>query len=320
MGSEGKRAKDIISQTSPAEQIASQRATALQKPGVAQALSAYGQGTTDLQSALQQAKGAMGATPGVDPLQAATEQAALGADTSRRFAGEQITQGGPGKQLYGEGGLMGQLGTEAQQLGTEGWKMQPEDVTAYGQAAGQAARMAGEQEKGLASQLAARGLASGGSGAAAQGFSGIQGNKFEQLANAQRQIADQRMARNMQMLQQNRQLQSQLGQEYEGALSGQFGREMSGTQFGRGQEQQAAQNEFQRRQAQQQQENVGFEQQEATRTPGLGEVLGGAATQALGGLAGGLGAGLGGLATGGLGLLGGKMGIPSAKGGIGGVR
>jgi hypothetical protein len=108
--------------------------------------------------------------------------------------------------LYGKGGQMEGAEAEANRLQNQGYKLQPEDYEAYGQASGNVARMFGQQEQSLAQALASRGLAAGGSGAGTAQFTGLMGNKYEQLGQMQRQIADNRMQNTMQRLQQTREV------------------------------------------------------------------------------------------------------------------
>lgn len=113
--------------------------------------------------------------------------------------------------LFGAGGLQEQLGREGQDLAGRGFQLSQEDREAYGQAAGDISRLFGQQEQQAAQSLARRGLASAGSGAAGATFSGLAGNKNEQLGRMQMQIANQRMENTRQRLFQNRQMQQDLG-------------------------------------------------------------------------------------------------------------
>lgn len=95
--------------------------------------------------------------------------------------------------LFNKGGSRDMALDEERRLSSQGFKLTSDDHEAYGQASGDIARMFGQQEQSLASALADRGLATGGSGAAGAQFTGLQGNKNEQLAKMQMQIANQRM-------------------------------------------------------------------------------------------------------------------------------
>lgn len=210
--------------------------------------------------------------------------------TAQRFAAEQMRSDPLLGAAFGQDGLAGQLAEQAGQ-----GALQPEDVEAYGQASDEIARIAGQQEGELARVLAERGLGAAPSGAAVAGISGIQGNKFERLAQQQRGIAEQRRARQMQSQQQLANLASQ----FSGALGGRFGQGMASQQQRVGELAGAAGRAFGQKGAEQRQANIGFQQQEATRGPTAGEIMGKVGGSLLGGLTGGI--------TGGLGQLGGKL-------------
>lgn len=118
--------------------------------------------------------------------------------------------------MFGQGGMQSRLDAEERNLAGRGFSLQPEDIEAYGQTSGDIARLFGQQEQAAAQSLASRGLAAAPSGAAGVAFSGLQGNKMEQLARAQMQIAQQRMQNNMERLNQTRQLQRGLAQDAAG--------------------------------------------------------------------------------------------------------
>lgn len=113
--------------------------------------------------------------------------------------------------LYGDNSSMSRAVDEERRLGEQGYKLTQDDHEAYGQASGNIARSFGKQEMGLAQALASRGLAAGNSGAATQAFSGMYGNKQEQLGQMQRQIADDRMNNTRQRIAEARNFQAQLG-------------------------------------------------------------------------------------------------------------
>lgn len=169
--------------------------------------------------------------------------------------------------LFGQGGQLSQAESEATNLANRGFSLKPEDYEAYGQASGNVARMFGQNEQSLAQSLANRGLS--GSNVAAAQFSGLQGNKNEQLAGLQRQIANDRMNMNLQRLGQTRNFLSQLGQQAQGAISqdvnsnlarGQQEYEMGMGQLGKMQDQ----------------ANQGLQQQQQTQhSSGLSNALGG---------------------------------------------
>jgi hypothetical protein len=185
---------------------------------------------------------------------------------------------------------------QEQNLLNNGFGLTTQDHDAYGQASGNIARMFGQQEQGAAQSLADRGLAAAPSGAAGAMFSGLQGNKNEMLANAQSQIAGQRIQNAQNMLNANRQYQSQLGQLGNSAVQNQFGNAMAS----KGQDW----NQY----AQQQQLNQGnrgldIQQQNADLSkqawqkqqegPGIGGILGGLAGAGIGAMTGGIGTGVG---------------------------
>jgi hypothetical protein len=209
--------------------------------------------------------------------------------TGSRFATEQVQNSPLFGQLLGKGGALERANSEEQDLASRGYQLQPEDHEAYGQASGDIARLFGQQEQGAAQSLADRGLAAGPSGAAGVAFSGLQGNKNEMLAKAQTDIADRRMQNNMQRLNSTRQFMGQMGTLGEQAVQGQFGRNMAGIQNNYNQKAGTAQMEMGQQGQMQGQLNQGFEQEQATKGPGIGDYLGMAAGAGLGALTGGLG-------------------------------
>lgn len=243
----------------------------------------------------------------------------------RRAASEQVLADPVLSQLFGQGDdtLMSRLQADEQRLGAEdvetaerlknlretGFGMQQQDHEAFGQAAGDITRRAGQQQQQLAQSLAARGFGGAGSGMAGAGFSGIAGNKFERLAKAQTDIADRRYQRNMQRIQQNMQqqaatrgaqqagrgMQMGLGQQYGQELGSQFGRAMAGREMGARERGQAAGQAFGQRGAEQQQANMAFMQREMTRPKNFGEVMGEGLGTIFGGFTGGLGKKAGGM-------------------------
>jgi hypothetical protein len=197
------------------------------------------------------------------------------------------------KSMLGKGGLNDRLDTEEQDLAKRGFSMQPEDYEAYGQASGDTARLYGQEENSLAQALASRGLSAGASGAAGVGFSGLQGNKTERLASAQRKIADDRMKTNMERLNNTRNAMMQGNKLAQSAVDDQFQRNVTGVNN----YQNTLQNSAHAAQMEQGQENTGFDQEEATRGPSWGEfgmsLAGPALGAGLGAVTGGAGAGLG---------------------------
>lgn len=115
------------------------------------------------------------------------------------------------KDLYGAGGLQSQLADENKQLAGQGFKLNTDDMTAYGQTSGDISRLFGQQEQDVTKSLARRGLASASSGAAGAAFSGLAGNKNEMLAKAQTDIAQRRYQDTMSRLGQVRNQMQSLG-------------------------------------------------------------------------------------------------------------
>lgn len=117
------------------------------------------------------------------------------------------------KGIFGQGGMQERIGKEELDLANRGFQLSQEDREAYGQASGDISRLFGQQEQQATQNLARRGLASAGSGAAGAVFSGLAGNKNEQLGKMQMQIANQRMENTRQRLFQNRQMQQDLANQ-----------------------------------------------------------------------------------------------------------
>lgn len=194
--------------------------------------------------------------------------------------------------IFGQGGTMDRTGAEEQQLASRGYSLQPEDYEAYGQASGNIARMFGQQEQNLAQALASRGLSN--STVAGREFSGVMGNKAEQLAGLQRQIANDRMNKNMERLGQTRQFLLGLGNQAQGAL----GQALGAQQQGFSQEQARANAAMDYLRAQQGQSNENLAQEKATEheTPQAAMLLGGMRgfSSGMGMMGGGLGGAAGG--------------------------
>lgn len=112
----------------------------------------------------------------------------------------QTMQGPQTSAMFGDKGLLSQSIGSAEDLMKRGYSLQPEDYEAYGQAQGNIGRMFGAQEQNLSNALAMRGLGASSSAPGAAQFSGLYGNKAEQLGQMQQQIAQQRMQTNMQRL------------------------------------------------------------------------------------------------------------------------
>lgn len=165
-------------------------------------------------------------------------------------------------QIFGKDGTMGRTANEEKDLASRGYQLQPQDHEAYGQASDNIARQFGTQENNLGQALAAHGLSN--SGMAGQSFSGLQGNKMEQLGQMQRSIADDRMKNNMARLGQTRNFLSQMTQQAGHEIGAQNDRQMgaANTQFGRLQDKNAAAQS--RLQAEQNQNNENLSQRQKT--------------------------------------------------------
>lgn len=144
------------------------------------------------------------------------------------FATNQVQNNSVLGQLFGKGGTLDRTNQEEQDLSKNGWSLKPEDMQAYGQASDNLAREFGSSGGSLAQALSDRGISN--SGAAGAAFSGLQGNKLEQLGQVQRQIANDRMNTNMQRLGQTRQFLSGLSGQASNDINQQYGRNMSGEQ------------------------------------------------------------------------------------------
>jgi len=208
-----------------------------------------------------------------------------------------------GKGLIDQHGkVSGQLDEDRNSLmgRDESYGLQDSDLKAYGQASDNISRQFAASDQGLAQMLADRGLSQAPSGAAMQAFSGQMGNKNEQLGQMQLQISQNRIntARGLANdrmnadLQRSGQLQSGIqgmGQLSNQAVNDQFSRNMAGVQqygqqnkdsLGAAKTAQDVQNEM-------------FGQQQATKGPSFGDILGGMATGLGGAFSGGLGTSLG---------------------------
>jgi hypothetical protein len=210
--------------------------------------------------------------------------------TAGKAAAEQVQGNDLFKGMFGKGGIQEQRQAEETNLATRGYSLQPEDYEAFGQASDNIARQFGTQENNLAQALASRGLSTGASGAAGVSYSGLQGNKMEQLAQSQRQIAGDRMKMNLERL---NSVRGFVDSANRGAQSA-FDSQKASNQQGHENYYNKLKDAVSAGQIEQGQENAAFEQREATKGPSVGEVLGGVASAGLGAVTGGLGAGVGG--------------------------
>jgi hypothetical protein len=147
-----------------------------------------------------------------------------------RFATNEVQSNPILSQLFGKGGALENAVGKEQELQNRGFKLTDDDREAYGQASGDIARMFGESENNAAQSLAQRGLASAPSGAAGAMFSGLQGNKNEQLAKAQMSLANNRMQNTMQRIGQQQSFINSLGGQGQQAIQSQYGRQLGGAE------------------------------------------------------------------------------------------
>ncbi len=163
---------------------------------------------------------------------------------------------------YGQGGTLDQTRAQETQQANQPWALTDEDKSAYGQASGNIARQFGQNDQSLSQSLSDRGLSD--SGVAGAAFSGAQGNKNEQLAGLQTQIANNRQQMNMQRLGQTQNFLSQLGQGANTALNNENSRMLNAN----AQSNQAYKDKFNMAQGllgnYQNQQNTGLEQQQGT--------------------------------------------------------
>lgn len=159
------------------------------------------------------------------------------------------------------------------------------DYAAYGQGAGNIARMFGQQEQNLAQMLADRGMAAAPSGVGVAGFSGLQGNKAEQLAKLQTDIAQQRIDKAADMVQKRASLNQQLlgqtqdhmrglGAQGQEALNKQIANQMGARQQNEKSLADVTEQEQNQMTLEQNQANEAFAQKKATKKSSLGEVIG----------------------------------------------
>lgn len=199
-----------------------------------------------LQDQYAQGNMSMGDAIGNSHTQAQKNQLATGATTGSQFATDQVRNNPILGKLFGDKGELNNSINTEQNLQNRGFSLQPQDVEAYGQESGNIARLFGQSENNLAQSLASRGLGGAPSGAAGAQFSGLNGNKNEQLAQAQMKIANDRMQNTMQRIGQQQQFISQLGQQAGNDINQQYERQLQGAQNYQGNLENAAgaQNQF----------------------------------------------------------------------------
>lgn len=259
-------------------------------------LSAYGDNPATA-SMLQQAKDEQAKTQAAffnlkgnqefDP--ARTNQLFSSPLTGMRAAADQVRENPLTAGMFGQGGIQDQRQASESDLMGRGYTLQPEDFEAYGQASDNIARMFGKSENSLGQALARHGLSTGASGGAVAGYSGLQGNKLEQLAGQQRQIAQARMQTNLQRLTAMQQAVNQGQGLAQNAQKQQFDANQQGVKDYNDMLTGSA-NAGQR---EQDQANADFQQHEATKGPGIGDVLGSVGGSILGAATGGVGSALG---------------------------
>lgn len=210
----------------------------------------------------------------------------LGGMYDKRFdqdASQQVQSNPLLSGLFGKGGTLDRTIGQEQSLGSKGFSLQPEDHEAYGQASGDIARMFGQNDQSLAQALSDRGLSS--SGVAGQQFSGSLGNKNEQLAKIQTDIAQKRMQMNNDRLNQTRNFLTQMGGQAQNALNSQRDTNFQGTDVAMKQGQMAE--DYLKAQQGQANENLS-QYQQTNQASGLGQVAGGLGQMALSGATGGM--------------------------------
>lgn len=219
--------------------------------------------------------------------------------------------------LFGQGGIQDQAqaryGTlnndfdaDRQSLmgSDQSYGLQPQDLQAYNQAASNITRQFGQANNNLSQAMANAGLSSGSSGAAPAAFSGLLGSQNEQLANAQLQIALNRINTAQSLAQartnadlgaigSNNSLIQGLGSLGQEAIQNQYGRQLSGAQNDYNTLAGTAGMQLNDLGLLQNINNSTYGLQTNASGPGIGGILGGIGTAAAGGLAGGLGAAAG---------------------------
>lgn len=287
----------LYSQNNPALQAIDQRSQGQTSPELQKILQDYSTGGMSLSDAISKAGGISGGTDrlATDPL------------TGSVMASDQVRSNPLTSGIFGQGGVQDQAQSQYGKLGDyldqdrnalmgrdQSYGLTNQDLAAYGQASGNIGRMFANQEQSLAQSLADRGLAAAPSGVAGQAFSGLMGNKLEQLAGLQQQISQNRINTAQQLAQARNQAdlqrQSQTGSLIQGlgnlgqqAVNDQFGRQLAGSENNYNQTAGAAGLNLQNQGLQQNIANSQFAQQQATRTPSLGESIGTGINQGIGG-------------------------------------
>jgi hypothetical protein len=254
----------------------------------------------------QQAAG--GATGGLESQFMDLVQTAPGA--AERYSSDRVTQDPIGKTLFGAGGLHERtLADERAATGDaqgvqksfgdlynemsspDAFKWGENEYAQYGQNKDEIARMSAAQEQDTTQGLVNRGLGAASSGAAGVAFSGMAGNKFEQLANAQRKVSMDNVAAKRDMyqsrmntlnqagglaqgrMQSGRQTATNLGAQYEDARNNVFNRGMQGRQQNVNDLQAALGQTNTQNAMAQEQANTAFQMEQDTRPASLGSAL-----------------------------------------------
>lgn len=210
--------------------------------------------------------------------------------TGSKIASSQVQNDPILSSMFGANGTMQDMAGQEKDLLANGFKMNNQDNTAYGQASDNIARMYGQQGNNVMQNLASHGLASGPNGASGVAFSGLQGNQNEQLAQAQMQIAQNRITTNQNMLQQVRGDLLQANQQGQSAINSQFNRNVAGVDN----YQNSLKDSLNAAGAGQKQANEAFQQQQETKGPSVGDVLGGVAMDGIGTIGSAVTGGIGG--------------------------
>ena len=217
--------------------------------------------------------------------------------TAQKYMQEQLQTNDLTKGFFGQGGLQDQSQQnykDAMDIAMGKTPMSTSDQDLYGQLSGNIARQSASEEQSLAQMLADRGLSQAPSGAAGVGFSGLAGNKTERLAQAQQQVAQQRIQNAMQNAATAGAMANQMGALGQNALSNMYNRNLAGRGQTMAELASASGQSLSQQQAQQNQLNTQFQQEQATKGPGLGDILGGAGMGLLGAATGGVGSALAG--------------------------
>lgn len=221
---------------------------------------------------------------GINALQGGGNLAASDPRTASLYAANQVEGNPLYAGIYGDKGYNQSLLNENNQIANTPWTLTPQDTGAYSQAAGDTARMFASSGNSLQNELAARGLGSGDNNVAGAAFSGLAGNKNEMLANSQRQIADARYAMNLNRL---NSVRSQITNQQQQAMND-LGQQEGENNTALNQWNNTNQNALNAGLANQNEINNQWNEQQSTKTPTFGQMLGSTLTQAFGNMAGGM--------------------------------